>query len=208
MPVIGVVSGLTFANDVNAAFDAIRSMFSGSSAPSADTPIEGQCWLDTSTTPHTIKQYTGSVWAIRGWIDTSTGVFIPHVAGGGIASLASGATVNLGAASTPQGSVDITGTTTITSFGSSANLTIGQLFFIRFSGALTLTYNAGSLIIPGAANLSVSAGDCIVVRYEGSGNWRVLAYQPSAYATPPVPTVHALGLDAYYALTHSALGGL
>lgn len=88
-------------------------------------------------------------------------------------SLASSGTTDLG--TYPSICVTITGTTTITSFGSTAKQ--GTLRFIKFSGALTLTHNATSLIIPGGANILTANGDCATVRHEGSGNWRVLVYQ-------------------------------
>lgn len=88
-------------------------------------------------------------------------------------SLASSGTTDLG--TYPSASVTITGTTTITSFGSTAKT--GTIRFCKFSGALTLTHNSTSLIIPGAANITTAAGDCMCVRHEGSGNWRVLFYQ-------------------------------
>lgn len=69
----------------------------------------------------------------------------------------------------------ITGTTTITAFGSSASATY-PLYFVRFSGALTLTHNATSLILPGSANITTADGDTATLLYLGSGNWKCLAY--------------------------------
>lgn len=86
-------------------------------------------------------------------------------------SLASAATTDLGSVNTMK--VVVTGTTTITSFGTAAN----RLRLIRFAGALTLTHNATSLILPGAANIATAAGDCAVAASDGSGNWRVRHYQ-------------------------------
>lgn len=93
--------------------------------------------------------------------------------------------------------VAITGTTTITSFGSNA-VTTNCLYYVRFTGALTLTYNATSLILPGATNITTAAGDTAIFKYEGSGNWRCLIYQPASglapiaspafTGTPTVPT--------------------
>jgi hypothetical protein len=71
-------------------------------------------------------------------------------------------------------SVDITGTTAITSFGT---VDAGQLFILRFTGALTLTHNATSLILPGAANITTAAGDIALMKSEGSGNWRCISFQ-------------------------------
>lgn len=69
--------------------------------------------------------------------------------------------------------VHLTGTTTITSFGSG---TAGQTVYIRFAGAGTLTHNATSLILPGAANITTAANDCCVAVSEGGSNWRVTSY--------------------------------
>jgi hypothetical protein len=88
-------------------------------------------------------------------------------------NLASAATTDIGA----QNSVflNITGTTTITSFGTNYN---GPRY-IRFDGALTLTHNATTLILPGAANITTAAGDSAIVIPSGSpaNGWRVAGYQ-------------------------------
>ena len=89
------------------------------------------------------------------------------------ASVAADTTTNLGEQSSHV--ILITGTTTITSFGSSADVA-DPIYFIRFSGALTLTHNATSLILPSGSNISTSNGDTATVQYLDSGNWKVLAY--------------------------------
>ncbi len=67
----------------------------------------------------------------------------------------------------------ISGTNTITSFGTGANL----LRVGKFSGALTLTHNAASLILPNAgSNITTAAGDGFVALSDGSGNWTVVSY--------------------------------
>lgn len=70
--------------------------------------------------------------------------------------------------------VDVTGTTTITSFGTVA---AGIWRIVRFTGALTVTHNATSLILPGAANITTAAGDTCIAVSLGSGNWVVTQYQ-------------------------------
>jgi hypothetical protein len=103
-------------------------------------------------------------------------------------SLASASTTDLGTIASQN--VLITGTTTITAFGSSAS-TASPLYFIEFNGALTLTHNGTSLIIPGAANITTAAGDNAIVEYLGSGNWRVRHYSPAtgrAVGSPVSPT--------------------
>lgn len=90
--------------------------------------------------------------------------------------LASAATTDLGTA--PAHVVLITGTTTITSFGSSANIQ-GPVYLVRLAQSLTLTYNATSMILPGAANIITTAGDAFLALYLGNGNWKVDIYQSS-----------------------------
>jgi len=84
---------------------------------------------------------------------------------------ASGATVDLGAVASNY--VNITGTTTITAFGTVSS---GIWKWVRFDGALTLTHNATTLILPGGANITTVAGDTAAFVSEGSGNWRCLWY--------------------------------
>ena len=87
------------------------------------------------------------------------------------ADVADSATPDLGAAATNY--VNLLGTTTITSFGTEV---AGVWRFIRFNAARTLTHNATSLILPGAANITTAANDTALAVSEGSGNWRVLIY--------------------------------
>lgn len=88
------------------------------------------------------------------------------------ATVASATTTDIGAATSEH--VSITGTTTITGFGTVA---AGTRRTGRFTGALTLTHNATSLILPGGANITTAAGDRFSARSLGSGNWVVDWYQ-------------------------------
>ena len=72
---------------------------------------------------------------------------------------------------------DITGTTTITGLGT---VRAGILKVLKFEGVLTLTHNATSLILPGAANITTADGDTALFISEGSGNWRCLDYTKAA----------------------------
>lgn len=174
VPTTGTVSGLTFATDVNAALAALISSNSGASAPATDcsaAAIAGQMWLDTSASPNVWKIYDGSSWLPIGISDGTSHVWTPPV-GGGTNSLASATTTDLG--SVPQAYVVVTGTTTITSLGTSA--VAGTVKFVKFSGVLTLTYNATSLILPGANDITTAAGDQALFVYLGGGNWSALAY--------------------------------
>lgn len=86
-------------------------------------------------------------------------------------TVASATTCAIGA--TVSENVSITGTTTITGFGT---ISAGTKRWGRFTGILTLTHNATSLIIPGGANITTAAGDRFVAVSLGSGNWCVLSY--------------------------------
>jgi len=70
--------------------------------------------------------------------------------------------------------IHITGTTTITSFGTAPQA--GAERTVVFDGALTLTHNATSLILPTGANITTAAGDVAVVRAETTANARVVNY--------------------------------
>lgn len=97
-------------------------------------------------------------------------------------TIASNASVALGASNKPN--VIISGTTTITSFDTVA---AGILRFVKFSGALTLTYNATSLILPGTANIATAANDTAIFQSLGSGNWICTQYKRAngKSVTPP-----------------------
>lgn len=86
------------------------------------------------------------------------------------ATIASAATTHIGALTNYR--LAITGTTTITSFGTSTNRTK----LLRFTDSLILTHNATSLFLPGAANILTQAGDTAVATSDASGNWRVRDY--------------------------------
>jgi len=86
------------------------------------------------------------------------------------ADIASATTTDIGAVAGKQH--DITGVTTITSFGTVA---AGIEKVLQFDGALTLTHS-GNLILPGAVNILTVAGDVGVFVSEGSGVWRCISF--------------------------------
>lgn len=89
----------------------------------------------------------------------------------GAATIASAATVDLGAVR--EQSITISGSTPITSFGTSAQ--IGTVKFCTLSGAILLT-NGASLILPHGANIQGASGDSFIARFESGSIWRVLNY--------------------------------
>jgi hypothetical protein len=90
-------------------------------------------------------------------------------------TIASAGTTDIGAQA--EAYLTVSGTTTITSFGT---VRAGTIRFLKFSGILTLTQNATSLILPAAANITTAAGDTAVFVSEGSGNWRCLSYNKAS----------------------------
>lgn len=95
--------------------------------------------------------------------------------------IASAATTDIGAIRTNF--LTVTGTTTITSFGTNYN---GPKM-LKFTGALLLTYNATTLVLPTAANITTAAGDtCIAIpKSTASGTadgWQIIAYQRASGA--------------------------
>lgn len=87
-------------------------------------------------------------------------------------NIASATTTDLSAAT--GNSVTITGTTTITGLGT---VQAGTTIKATFSGILTLTHNATSLILPNAGtNITTAAGDTAIFVSLGSGNWKCINY--------------------------------
>lgn len=91
----------------------------------------------------------------------------------GLPTLASATTTDLGSVS--AASIIVSGTTTITGFGSTAKT--GSVRYLTFGGALQLTHNGTSMILPGGANITTAAGDTAIVQALGSGNWRMHSFQ-------------------------------
>lgn len=123
------------------------------------------------------------IWQLYG--GSGTGVNVGTF--GQEAPLTAAATTDLG--SVPGHNVQINGTTTITSFGASAQI-VAPIYVGRFSGSLTLTQSS-SLLLPGGNNITTNAGDAFIAEYMGSGNWRVLIYQYAA-ATSATSAVKAV----------------
>lgn len=104
------------------------------------------------------------------------------------ADIARATTTNIGAAT--GNFVHLTGTTTVTGLGT---VQAGTRRVVRFAGAGTLTHNATSLILPGAANITTAANDCAIFVSEGSGNWRCVAYTKANGQSVIVPAATVTG---------------
>lgn len=131
---------------------------------------------------YTIEYSTTAASGAGAWIVTNPSPLI-----GALTNLTSATTTDLGTIGSHN--VNITGTTTITGFGSSA--AIGQpIYNLTFAGVLHLTYNATSLITPGAIDYFTQAGDTCQAIYLGSGNWQVINYTRKS-----VPVFSATGIS-------------
>jgi len=85
--------------------------------------------------------------------------------------VASASTVNLTTAAPNTRNINITGTTTINGFTVAA----GQLYFVRFNSALTLTNGAG-LVTQAGGNIVTAAGDTCLIRATAANVVEVLCY--------------------------------
>lgn len=209
MPTTGTVSGLTFAQDVNAAIAALISSNSGASAPATDcsaAAVKGQVWLDNSTTPNVLRQYDGTSWVFLGALDSSNHLWAPPI-GGGTATIASASTTDIWA--NVAASVTISGTTGVTALAN-ADAVPGTMKVVTASGIFTMT-NSSSLVLPSGANITTAAGDQFLAVALTSTNVAVFAYtradgsslvNPSVplatvlygdYATPPSKAVFGFG---------------
>lgn len=190
MPTTGTVTGLTLVNDINACNGSLLSLYSGASAPGS--PTTNMLWANTTT--NFVQYYDGTNW-INLWFVDATNHLTSIPIGGGVVSgsIASAATTDIG--SLPQAFVQVSlGTSPVTSFGSSA--TVGTVHVVMFTGIMTLTHNATSLILPGGQPIVTAAGDVAIAIYLGGGNWRVLVYSPASGAAVTNAAV-ALGTILY-----------
>lgn len=99
-------------------------------------------------------------------------------------AIASAATTTVGTKGLGD-TIHITGTTTITSLGVSNT---GTRRTLVFDGALTLTHNATSLILPGGANITTAAGASgeFVCENGASGYWRCVRFTNPAISNTEI----------------------
>jgi hypothetical protein len=136
---------------------------------------------DTTVTVKTDSgNLSSSLTSVALAILTPTSSSLPSTVGYKGSDVASASTIDLSAAGGDF--VDVTGTTTITAISSEAT---GVMRLARFTGALTLTHNATSLILPGGNNIVTQAGDRATFRSLGSGNWICVHFQRANGATIP-----------------------
>lgn len=179
---------ITFASQVNdletnvnaketsataaAASAASSANFKGTFVQGISSALLGESWLWNTVIYRALANTTNSPTASpASWVATTYKECTLQTA------IASAATTSIGTTAAGD-TVHITGTTTITSFGTSTSAN-GLLRIVVFDGALTLTHNATSLILPTGANITTSAGDSaeFVCENTALGYWRCTGYQ-------------------------------
>lgn len=148
-----------------------RKVLIKATAPSS--PAEGDTWVDTSTTPPTLKLYDGSNWAVQG----------PVAKGADVASTGS---MTLGTDGTY---FDITGTTTITSITAK---TAGTIVYLQFDGALTVT-DGGNLKLNG--DFVTAAESTLMLLCDGT-NWYEISRTPDNKVSPASAAEVLTGTEA------------
>jgi hypothetical protein len=162
----GINGVLATAGDWNALLNDISSALTQSVSRDGQSPMQGNLNLAnnkiTNLAPGTATT-DAATWA--------------QLFGAGVqADIASAATTDIGQQNTSF--LRVTGTTTITSFGTSYR---GPRF-LTFADAVTLT-NSSTLALPGGANITTAAGDSLIVipgATSGTADkWIVVGYQKS-----------------------------
>ena len=198
VPTGGSYSMVTFSGLMNAAYNALATQSSGASVPAngpSSAPQEFQTWFDTTNVNFpALKVFDGTNWDRIGTLDVANSIWNPQL-GGGIISVASAATVNLGAQS--QTFISITGAATITSFGSSAKN--GEMKFVYANGAFQIT-NSSNIICPFGTNITTVVGNTFIAIYNGAGQWVVTNYVGGARSVVSyTPTFDIGGGPHFYA---------
>jgi hypothetical protein len=101
---------------------------------------------------------------------------------GTVIDIATASTVDLGTASSHY--VNMTGAGTVTSFGSSAN-TAFPVYLVRAAAAIVLTQSS-NLNLPDARSVTLANNDHVLMRYNGSGVWQVIAVYRNTGIFPTV----------------------
>lgn len=174
VPTAGIFTGPQYAQKIGDALRSVSTANKGSGAPAnvSGAVVDGLEWLDDTTSVWIKKRYVNGGWTPEAAYDSATSSYIGFLGGGGLGSIASATTTDLG--TVQQANVSITGTTTIASFGSSAPT--GAIKIIRFAGILTLTYSAALTVPTGGYDLVTAANDRAIVTHLGSGNWEVTQF--------------------------------
>lgn len=102
-------------------------------------------------------------------------------------NIASASTVDLSAQAATTRNIQITGTTQIDGF----QVTNGQVWLVKFSGALTLKNNA-SIVTQSGYDIKVAPGDTCIIRATADNVVEVLFYAREATSLPKILAEHRL----------------
>jgi hypothetical protein len=179
---------LATAGDYQALINDIAAALTQSVSRDGQTPMTGNLDLaNNKITGVTAGAGTGEALAFQQLFNQ-----------GVMADLASATTTDIGAQNTNF--LRVTGTTTITSFGTNFK---GPRFLV-FAGAVTLT-NSATLVLPGGANITTAAGDVLIAipgaTLGAADKWIVTAYQKNAVPGAPAAgtvTNDSLAVGAVY----------
>lgn len=165
--IVTTAGGVTFAADIvvpDEAYDA--TAWNGSlEAPTKNAIRDKIEALSGATFASTTEQLTGTE---SGKAATPDSVAALWEQGSDVASAG---TISIG----EGGYFFITGTTTITDIDFATDKA-GRTVWVKFAGALTLTHNASTLILPTGVNIVTAAGDTACFVSEGSDVVRCVAY--------------------------------
>lgn len=179
-------------------FASLRANHRGSTAPAAPLQL-GMIWADTTNGVTAVawkicvNTAASGTWVTFRIVNETTGksALMEDKA----ADIASASSIDIGAAD--GNLIDITGTTGITALGTAK---AGTRRVLRFTGSPTLTHNATSLILLGAANIQTLPGDRAEFWSLGSGNWLNTGYR-RAHVLP-----HEMARGAIWGLTYANNG--
>lgn len=180
---------------INDSLDALLSGHSGSTRPAYAVP--GTIWNDDSVSGSIyLYFYDGAEDIPIGIIDTTENRYTE--AAQAWVDVATASTVDL--AEVRSRHIRLTGTTTVTSFGSGANGTPRKC---RAVGAFQITASA-NIITPTGGNITTAAGDTFEVVSLGSGVWLIFNYQRASGA----PLLSAFNMKEAIAEQTITAGGL
>jgi len=154
-------SGAVVRADINAHLDALVTLSSGATAPT--TTFAFQWWADTAT--GLLKQRNAANTAFIDIYTLSNGPVSDNKG----ADIASASPLVIG---TDGNYFDVTGTTGFAAMTVAAN----KFFTLQFDGILTMTHNAVTINLPGAANITTAAGDRAIFFATGSNTVHCVAY--------------------------------
>ncbi|QIG76098.1 tail collar domain-containing protein [Rhizobium phage RHph_I4] len=176
--------GVELSGMLNQYRDALLTEHAGTFRP--DYIKVGMAWMDTSGATWLHKRWDGTNDIVIGTYDPTTHKYIPRLSDWEAEQVvASAATTDILSVGTAR--VSITGTVTITSFGTKAN----TVKLVRFASALVVQ-NTANIVTNDGQDINVKAGDTMIVASDNAGVARIWG-SPTSGVTPGTITIHADG---------------